>query len=164
VTTAVAIRHTFETAHRLPQLGGKCENLHGHSWACHIVVSAPEAHRGVVVDFGAFKRAIRQWIDAHLDHGTMLGADDLLVLPLLSQRCRVFRFGAADAVDAEKLAADLAWPTVENVATLLGRMALAAIDSLEAAPGATVARVRVDETSVNTAFWTPTTTEGNGAR
>jgi 6-pyruvoyltetrahydropterin/6-carboxytetrahydropterin synthase len=30
-THRVTVEHTFETAHRLPRLAGKCASLHGHS-------------------------------------------------------------------------------------------------------------------------------------
>lgn len=154
MTHAVTVRHNFETAHRLPQLGGKCDNLHGHSWWGAITVSAPSMPEGIVVEFGAFKRGIREWIDNHLDHGTMLGVADPLVPALLAQDCRLYRFGAADPTPAEGLAADLRWPTVENIAVLLGRVGDTILGRTESAPGARVTEVRVEETSVNTASWT----------
>ncbi|MFE5540327.1 6-pyruvoyl tetrahydropterin synthase family protein [Streptomyces sp. NPDC056519] len=153
---AVAVRHNFETAHRLPEIGGKCVNLHGHSWWCRIEVSAPRIPDGTVVEFGAFKKRMRTWIDDHLDHGAMLGAADPLVAPLREQHCKVFRFGAGpDAAEAESLARDLHWPTVENVAVLLGRVAADAVRELPGAAGATVVRVDVAETQVNSALWRP---------
>ncbi|GAB3837434.1 6-pyruvoyl trahydropterin synthase family protein [Kribbella italica] len=154
VTHAVTIRHNFETAHRLPQLGGKCQNLHGHSWWTEVTVSAPAMPEHIVIEFGAFKRGIRQWIDTYLDHGTMLGADDPLVPALQAQGSRLYRFGAANAVPAEKHAADLAWPTVESVAVLLGRVGAEVLAGMESAPGARITAVRVEETSVNAASWT----------
>ena len=52
---SVGVRHNFETAHRLPFLGGKCVNLHGHSWQVQVEVTAPDTRHGVLVDFGALK-------------------------------------------------------------------------------------------------------------
>lgn len=159
MTHSVVIRHNFETAHRLPVLGGKCLNLHGHSWWGRITMSVPALEQDTVAEFGAFKRAIRTWIDTYLDHGTILGAEDPLVAPLRDAGCRVFRFGAADPTDAEKLVADLAWPTVENVAVLLSRVGADALVGLDTAPGAEITEVHVDETQVNSAVWTSAVVE-----
>ncbi|SHF15037.1 6-pyruvoyl trahydropterin synthase family protein [Streptoalloteichus hindustanus] len=149
----VSIDHTFETAHRLPHLGGKCASLHGHSWRVAVGVAAPRLDGDLtVVEFGALKTAVRDWIDTRLDHGTMLGTEDPLVEPLLAADCRVFRFGAGhSAVDGEELAADLAWPTVEAVAVLLRRMSQKILAELPHAPEARVGRVAVREAPLNTA-------------
>src|SRR2546425_7401275 len=89
----ITIEHTFETAHRLPHLGGKCTSLHGHSWRVAVPVIAPTLSNDVtVVEFGALKAGVREWIDTYLDHGTMLGEHDPLAVPLYEARCKVFRF------------------------------------------------------------------------
>lgn len=136
----VSVRHNFETAHRIPVLGGKCENLHGHSWWAEITVTAPElSPAGTVVEFGAFKKLVRQWIDVHLDHGTILGAEDPL-LPILDEHgCKTYRIDG--------------WPTVERVAELLGNMAERGLSLAHPVPGAYVSRVHLSETHVNAATW-----------
>jgi 6-pyruvoyltetrahydropterin/6-carboxytetrahydropterin synthase len=136
---AVSIRHNFETGHRLPHLPGKCQSLHGHSWWAEVTVEAPALAGGLVVEFGPFKQQIRRWIDEHLDHGLMLGPSDPL-LPLLAQHGKVHQVPG--------------WPTVENVAALIARVADDALDGLVRAPGARVTRVHVSETHVNAATWT----------
>lgn len=155
----ITIEHTFETAHRLPHLGGKCTILHGHSWRVAVSVITPALSDDVtVVEFGALKAGVRQWIDNYLDHGTMLGVHDPLAVHLYSAKCKVFRFGADDhqtVSDAELLAADLAWPTVEAVAVLLRRVSQAVLAALPCAPGARVGRVFVRETHLNTATYGP---------
>lgn len=136
----VTVRHNFETGHRLPNLPGKCESLHGHSWWTEVAVEAPALPLGgIVVEFGPFKQRLRKWIDTHLDHGLMLGPDDPL-LPLLTP------FGKVYPV--------LGWPTVENVAALIAGVAQDALQDLVRATGARVASVRVEETHVNAATWT----------
>ncbi|MCP9206817.1 6-pyruvoyl trahydropterin synthase family protein [Streptomyces sp. NEAU-Y11] len=156
MTHSVTVRHNFETAHRLPHLGGKCTNLHGHSWWCEVTVSAPRTDRGTVAEFGDFKAGIRTWIDTWLDHGTMLGAADPLVGALGEEKCKIFRFGAQDdPTDAEKLAADLTAPTVENVAELVFRVARATLESISHASGASITQVKVSETHVNAASYRP---------
>lgn len=144
---AVTLRHNFETGHRLPHLRGKCENLHGHSWWAEVTIEAPELAAGIVVEFGAYKAALRGWIDDKLDHGLMLGIDDELV-SLLAPYGKVYAFGREGG-----LAHDLPWPTVENVAVLLSRAAQQALDEQVRAPRAIVVRVDVAETHVNGASW-----------
>ncbi|MFJ6380154.1 6-pyruvoyl trahydropterin synthase family protein [Kitasatospora sp. NPDC092039] len=151
---AITVRHNFETAHRLPHLAGKCENLHGHSWLVEVTVTAPVLAAGTVVEFGAFKRALREWIDTFLDHGTMLGANDPLAAVLAGQGSKLFRFGAEDPTEQEQHAADLGWPSVEAVADLLARVATEALHTLPRAAGAYVSHVGVSETAVNAASWT----------
>lgn len=137
---AVTVRHNFETGHRLPHLPGKCQSLHGHSWWMEATVEAPELAHGLVVEFGPFKKELRWWIDEHLDHGVMLGPDDPLVALLAAHGCKVHEVPG--------------WPTVENVAGLLARVAGEALTELVRAPGARVTQVRVSETHVNAATWT----------
>jgi 6-pyruvoyltetrahydropterin/6-carboxytetrahydropterin synthase len=164
INHAIAIRHNFETAHRLPHLGGRCANLHGHSWWAQVAVIGPELDDGVLVEFGAFKARVRAWIDAHLDHGAMLGSDDPLVPALLSANCKVYRFGAADAGEHEKLAYDLAWPTVENVAVMLARASAVLLDGVPHAAGCQVGTVTVTETAVNEACFDASALPVGGVR
>jgi 6-pyruvoyl tetrahydropterin synthase/QueD family protein len=82
MTSTVTVRHNFETAHRLPRLGGKCTNLHGHSWWVEVTFEGTPSRDGVIADFGALKHALRAWVDGHLDHGAMLGVGDPLTLLL----------------------------------------------------------------------------------
>lgn len=155
---SVTVRHNFESAHRLPHLGGKCVSLHGHSWWTEVTVSAPHLSRsGTVVEFGAFKSAMRGWIDTHLDHGALLGATDPLTPFLRDLGSKVFVFGADHLGDGCSWpGAD--WPTVESVAAMIAEKAhghwlpvAALVD--DAAQGAAVTAVRVYETAVNTADW-----------
>lgn len=140
MSAAVTVRHNFETAHRLPHLPGKCVSLHGHSWWAEVTVEAPEPAAGLVVEFGPFKHALRDWIDTHLDHGTMLGPDDPLLPLLRGHDCKTHEVPG--------------WPTVENVAALLAGVATDVLGHLTRAPRARVTRVHVTETHVNAATWT----------
>lgn len=154
----ITITHAFEAAHRLPHLGGKCRNIHGHSWRVEVAVAAPSlSGDGTVVEFGPFKQALRRWIDDHLDHGAMLGTGDSLLAAFQADGSKVFRFGAStdDSLSPETFAADLSWPTVENVAVLLGRASTQLLLALPHADNAYVARVAIDETAVNRAEHLP---------
>lgn len=154
----VTIHLGFETSHRLPHLGGKCVSLHGHSWKAHVTVSTPAmTAQEIVVDFGPLKRALRTWVEANIDHGVMLGTDDPLVEVLREHECRLFVFGedgpfTFDGVEVG--AGDLHYPTVENVAILLARVASGLLGALDLPAHVHVSRVVVDETPTNTAEWT----------
>lgn len=149
VTPLVLVDHNFETAHRLPHLPGKCQSLHGHSWRAKIAVAGPPGEwppEGVLADFGALKTCLRGWIDTRLDHGTMLGADDPLGVPLTHHGTKLFLF------DGDGLCDGLWWPTVENVAELLRRVTNDALATGQwAGSGLRCRRVRVQETHVNAA-------------
>lgn len=124
---SIAVEHNFETAHRLPFLGGKCTNIHGHSWKAKFHLQAYQLvggvdANGISMDFSSAKKVIRQWIDMHLDHGTMLGSQDALVeSDTYVMMGKVFLFGSGhngeDAVPGDY--EHKPWPTVEAVAEML---------------------------------------------
>jgi 6-pyruvoyltetrahydropterin/6-carboxytetrahydropterin synthase len=63
-------------SHRQPLHGGRCSFLHGHSWAITLTFEASSLDdNGFVIDFGEL-HFIEDWIDEHLDHGTVLCQDD----------------------------------------------------------------------------------------
>lgn len=139
----VSVRIRFEAGHRLPQLPGKCHNLHGHSWQAWITVTGELDTSTVLVDFSLLKNKAQEWVDEHFDHGMLLGADDPLSVLLLEQGLKVHRFGVDAHTDG------LRWPTVEAVAETLTRVT----ESLVAVWGlpVRVSRVAVQETENNRA-------------
>ena len=142
MSQGVAVRHNFETAHRLPHLGqsSKCFNLHGHSWTYEVTVASDTVGEdGLVVEFGALKKLLRTWTDVHWDHGAMLGAADPLLSVLSAEGCKVYAFPR--------------WPTVEAVAEELARISTAVLEQCPHAPDARILRVIVQETAVNSAMW-----------
>ncbi|OXM69641.1 6-pyruvoyl trahydropterin synthase family protein [Amycolatopsis vastitatis] len=140
MASTVTISHNFESAHRLPHLPGKCISLHGHSWWAEVTVTAPSPDEdGVVVEFGPLKKALRAWIDDHLDHGVLLGPTDPLVPLLRQHNCKVYEVPG--------------WPTVENMAAHLADVVAELLGELEHVPGARVTAVEVRETHVNQAGW-----------
>lgn len=62
----------FDAAHQLPDYEGKCQNLHGHTWALEVEVvgmrNNPTTYPGMVVDFGDLKRIVNELIIDRLDH------------------------------------------------------------------------------------------------
>lgn len=156
-TTSVTVRVRFEAAHRLPQLDGKCRSLHGHSWQAWVTIAASvDPDTGVAVDMGHVKSRLQAWVDEHLDHATLLGDNDPLVGAIGEAdpygQCKVFVFGGHEprrTVEDNQSVADLRWPTVENVAALLHRVAVGLV------PTGRVSRVEVRETENNAVTVTP---------
>lgn len=138
----VSIRHNFETAHRLsdPRAPIKCQSIHGHSWWATVTLEGPELDEmGMLVEFGAFKKAWRALLDDHLDHHLVVRRGDPVAEAILSVQ-----------PEARILALEFD-PTTENLARWITQKSAEIIDSLEHAPGVRVARVHVQETSVNAA-------------
>lgn len=62
----------FDAAHFLADYYGKCENLHGHRWRVVAYIGrdglqAEGTMRDMVLDFGVFKRALRELCEEY-DH------------------------------------------------------------------------------------------------
>jgi 6-pyruvoyltetrahydropterin/6-carboxytetrahydropterin synthase len=149
----ITVQHNFETAHRLPFLGGKCQNWHGHSWLVEFMITnlAFEEginHEGITAEFGLVKSTVRGYIDSTLDHGVMIGVKD----PMLDAfdkdpyMAKLFVFG--EGGNYEKLP----WPTVEAVADMLGNTMNTQLQQIAAEYRVLSCRVR--ETLTNTAVWT----------
>ena len=63
---------SFDSAHFLTDYYGKCENLHGHRWRMVVYLETADLQadgtmKDMVVDFGVFKRAVRDLAE-ELDH------------------------------------------------------------------------------------------------
>ena len=73
---------SFDGAHFLTDYYGKCENLHGHRWrvVCYLRQGSLETEgtmRGMVVDFGVFKHALRD-LTEELDHTFLVEEGSLM--------------------------------------------------------------------------------------
>ncbi|MEU4331430.1 6-pyruvoyl trahydropterin synthase family protein [Nonomuraea dietziae] len=161
------VDHTFHAAHSLPHLAGKCSSLHGHTWRVSITIAGPSLDKdGVLVEFGAFKKQMIQWIDTRLDHSLMLGTGDNLV-PLLrptTEHWDTDNFAPSPLAKAfdergQRLFIfgrdfpDIAWPSVEGVAQLLAHHAHTWLDTATTRRDVHVHTVTVRETDNNAATW-----------
>ena len=64
----VTIKRSFSAAHTLKEIGGKCEELHGHNFVVEVSVTAPGLNgEGLVIDFRVLKRWTEEILEA-LDH------------------------------------------------------------------------------------------------
>lgn len=58
----------FGAAHQLKDIGGKCENLHGHNWKVEVYVKGEKLDKcGLLVDFHVIKASVDKIIN-ELDH------------------------------------------------------------------------------------------------
>lgn len=68
-------RFRFEAAHVLPYHTGKCNRLHGHSYALDVAVRGPLVAdgpaRGMILDFEEIGRIVRSEIVDVIDHQSL---------------------------------------------------------------------------------------------
>ncbi len=102
----------FCYGHRLLDYSGKCRQLHGHNGTAVIVLEGPKLdHCGMLVDFTDIKKALRTWIDEHLDHKMILCERDPVLPALRSMNEPIY-------VIQDN-------PTAENIAKLIYEQAVA---------------------------------------
>ena len=128
----------FDAAHFLADYHGTCENLHGHRWRVGATLEAPELkgsgdERAMVMDFSEAKRLVAEAC-AELDH-TFLYEEGTLAEATI----------AALEGEGFNLTALPFRTTAENLARHIFRRLRA--------KGLPVARVEVDETPHNRAFY-----------
>ena len=60
----VTIIKSFSAAHILSQVGGKCEELHGHNFKVELTLGAPVLNQsGLLIDF----RLVKKWLGESMD-------------------------------------------------------------------------------------------------
>ena len=59
---------SFDSAHRLEDYVGKCNNLHGHTYRLELTVRGTPDQRGIVMDFGDLKAIFKEYYEPILDH------------------------------------------------------------------------------------------------
>lgn len=144
----VELSHNFETAHRLstPDSPKKCQSIHGHSWWATVTIEGSRVDdSGILVEFGAFKKAWRTWLDTYVDHALLLHEDDPVA-------------GALHAVVPDmRLLLLPSNPTTEVIARLLYDKASELLHGTLNVPleWARVRSVHVQETRVNAAAYEP---------
>jgi 6-pyruvoyltetrahydropterin/6-carboxytetrahydropterin synthase len=64
----VTIIKSFSAAHLLAEIGGKCEELHGHNFKVEVTVGAQELNsEGILIDFRLVKKWLKEILDK-MDH------------------------------------------------------------------------------------------------
>jgi 6-pyruvoyltetrahydropterin/6-carboxytetrahydropterin synthase len=117
-SSKIQVRHNAEIAHRLLNLPGKCQRIHGHSLSITLEIGGDLNEGGILggMDFGTVKDYFRKYIDGTWDHHLHLNVDD----PWAK---------AARNVDgiATYLPGMILWeadPTTENIARWIAEWAL----------------------------------------
>jgi len=123
------VRHNAEIAHRLSNLAGKCQNIHGHSLDITLYIAGELNENGILedLDFGSIKRVFRTYIDDYWDHKLHLNQTDPY-----ARRLRPY-------------------PTVGNVLSDLGRGPIDISDDWRYLPG--LMTWKGDPTTENIADW-----------
>lgn len=98
---------SFDSAHFLKDYEGKCRNIHGHRWKVSIELCSPDVEadgpkKGMIVDFGDVKRALKELCD-HLDHCLIYESGSLKPATVAALDSENFRMVEVDFV-----------PTAEN--------------------------------------------------
>ena len=64
----VTIIKSFSAAHLLAEIGGKCEELHGHNFKVEVTVAAEELNsNGLLIDFRFLKKVLVEILE-EIDH------------------------------------------------------------------------------------------------
>jgi len=64
----VTVKKTFSAAHRIRDIGGKCEALHGHNFLVEVSVAAESLdEEGLLIDFRILKKWTEEVLE-QLDH------------------------------------------------------------------------------------------------
>lgn len=140
----IEIRHNFETAHRLSHRKSptKCRSIHGHSWWVTATLKAEELDEfGMVLEFGAFKRAWRQFLDEKIDHHLVLSEGDPFIAAI------------RDVEPESRILVLPADPTTEVLAKWVFDETELILHRLK--PGVRLAKIHVQETAVNAASFNP---------
>lgn len=78
-TTTIKVKHTIQMGHRLWNLPGKCENLHGHTWTVILSLTGVPNDNGILVEYGELKKRWRGYLDELFDHHFAFDEKDPLV-------------------------------------------------------------------------------------
>ena len=140
----IDITHNFETAHRLshPDAPPKCQSIHGHSWWATVTLAGPDLdERGMLVEFGAFKKAWRGFLDDEVDHHLAVQQDDPVAAAILTVQpdARIL-FLPQD-------------PSTEFFARWIHERTAEILERVDPSGRARVERVHIQETKVNSASY-----------
>ncbi len=77
----------FSAAHRLVKgYQGKCNSLHGHNYSLKVVIASEMLGQdGLVIDFSKVRELSNNWVQAQLDHSTLVYQGDAPLIDFLKQ-------------------------------------------------------------------------------
>lgn len=147
--------HDFSMGHRVVGHEGKCKYLHGHNYRVHFTCIAANLDSiGRVIDFGAIKVLLCEWLEHTWDHKMILWSKDPI--------CAIYHDGIFES--EEQLISDSIVevpfnPTAENIAQYL--VEVIGPQQLTLATNVRLIRVTVDETRKCSATYTASGMRGN---
>ena len=88
----VEVKVNFRYGHRLVEpYKGKCSNVHGeYGTAIFLLGKDGLTSEGFVVDFGAIKKTVKEWIDENWDHAYLHSNKDEVGTYLMSMGLRTY--------------------------------------------------------------------------
>jgi len=127
---------SFEMAHRLPDHGGACKRLHGHSYRCLVTLQGSvDPETGIVLDFSILKGLLRT-VATQFDHKTLLHESET-DLDLDEETCVKLGIDLVDYIPTAENMVQRIWWLIEGQ---LGRLSLLNV---------TLKQVRLYETATN---------------
>jgi 6-pyruvoyltetrahydropterin/6-carboxytetrahydropterin synthase len=141
--SSIFIKHNAEVAHRLSQLPGKCQKIHGHSMQITLRLDGELDDEGILcgLDYGTLKKVFRNYIDSEYDHRLLLNAND----PWAALLMRVDTDRPQQLPGLKTTPGD---PTTENVAKWICQWVVSEF----AGYGPTAVHVTITETGTNGAM------------
>lgn len=84
MASSIAVKHNIEVAHRLYELPGKCEQIHGHSMWVTMELFGDVNSKGILggIEYGDLKKLFRGYLDTEYDHRLLLNMSDPFSQPL----------------------------------------------------------------------------------
>lgn len=148
--STVSVRTHFAAGHRiigLPGEGGKCRNIHGHTFTATWTIQQ-DANSENPVEFGELKKRLKEMIKAVYDHGFILDITDDFRQYLA---VNMLKFRVVDGPPTtERIAEDIAQETMRHFTQ---DMHLNGWQHTPLAPNAKLLSVALDEGPENTATW-----------
>lgn len=124
----IKVRHNMEVAHRLLNLPGKCQQIHGHSMMVELTIDGNLDQHGILegLDFSNIKKRFRKYLDTTYDHHLLLNEADPWAQPV-GLDMHISEASAGKAVGPIERLPGLQTtpgdPTVENLAKWIGEWA-----------------------------------------
>jgi 6-pyruvoyltetrahydropterin/6-carboxytetrahydropterin synthase len=133
-TTEAFFTDYIQVAHRLLNMPGKCQNIHGHSMKVTLYITGTVDENGVLggLDFGVVKKEFRNYLKLTYDHKLLLNENDPWAAHLHAGLLGMGYLPGLQTVPSD--------PTTENIAMWIFEYM---------AEDFNVTRVEIQETSTN---------------
>jgi 6-pyruvoyltetrahydropterin/6-carboxytetrahydropterin synthase len=117
----IKVKHEIQMAHRLPNLPGKCQNIHGHTWTVILTISGKVDGHGILIDYTELKAVWREYLDTNFDHRFCVWQRDPLLMVEGPYYTALDYYPGLKAIPVD--------PTVENLSRIFGEAAQAMFEN-----------------------------------